>query len=387
MIVRLVRRFVFGVVCCAALVAPLFLSPVAAQAQPVRIIFMHHSTGAGLIAQGGVREGFTALGYEFWDHGYNDDGLVDAEGNWLGVNWDMPGDNTDPDGWRDIFAQPVTSPPTNTFSHMLDFDVIVFKSCFPTSNIADEAMLRDYEGYYLSIRDAVDQHPDRLFIAFTPPPLVPNETTLDNAARARRWAAYLTSDEFLAGHSNLVVFDFYSLLADADGTLRAEYRSDEWDSHPNERANAAIGPVFVEFVDQAVRAFEPGSAPAPQIEVQDEESGPSVSAWNDVLADFEFDALPDTWWTYANEPVTQFDCALASPGADSAGALALSFTIPTGGNAGCGFDLETTDWWEGTTGLSFSWRADAPGLALRVALFYNCLKGILRCQRLFQPVS
>ena len=51
-----------------------------ALAQGERIIFLHHSCGANLIAQGGVREGFTARGYEFYDHGYNEEGLVLADG-------------------------------------------------------------------------------------------------------------------------------------------------------------------------------------------------------------------------------------------------------------------------------------------------------------------
>ena len=367
MLRRHIRSILFGFVCCCVVIGPLPRARVEAQTQPSRIIFMHHSVGAGLVAQGGVRESLTALGYDFWDHGYNDDGLVDGQGNWLGINWDVPGDNTDPDGWHAIFAQPVTSPPANTFSHMLAYDVIIFKSCFPNSNIADEAMLRDYQSYFLTIRAVIDQHPDKLFIAFTTPPLVPNETTLENAARARRWAAYLTSDDYLAGRPNLAVFDFFSALADEDGYLRAEYRADEWDSHPNERANAAVGPVFVDFVDRAVRVFSPGSTPIV------ESVTPTIAAGEegntgDRLADFEFGALPDNWWTYTNEPVTRFDCALDSPGDSSAQALRLSFEIPTGGNAGCGFDLDSGTTWDGTTGLAFSWHADAPGLALRVAL-------------------
>ncbi|MCZ7544107.1 MAG: hypothetical protein M5R40_11520 [Anaerolineae bacterium] len=150
---------------------------IAQEDEPVSIIFMHHSTGENLIVQGEVRAAFTDLGYAFWDHGYNGDGLVDPAGDWLGVNWDVPGDNTDPDGWYDIFNQPVTDPPENTLSHMLQHDVIAFKSCFPASDIQSEAQFRDYQRYYLSIRDAIDQYPDKLFIPFTTPPLVPNATT------------------------------------------------------------------------------------------------------------------------------------------------------------------------------------------------------------------
>ncbi|MBN1284662.1 MAG: hypothetical protein JXB47_04620, partial [Anaerolineae bacterium] len=237
--------------------------PVSAQddAGPTSIFFLHHSTGENLIWQGGVREGFTALGYEFWDHGYNEQGLVDPQGNWTGTNWDIPGDDTDVYNWPNLFNQPVTDPPTNAFSQMLQHDVIIFKSCFPNAHIYTDEQLDEYKQVFLEIRDVMDQHPDKLFIALTLPPLVPNETEPHAATRARLWAEYLTSDEYLAGHPNIVVFDFFNLLADEEGFLRAEYRGDEWDSHPNQPANQTIGPIFVEFVDEAIRSFTPGEAP------------------------------------------------------------------------------------------------------------------------------
>lgn len=240
------RRLAFG------LLVALAAACVTGSAAPIRILFMHHSTGANLIREGGVREGLSALGYEFSDHGYNEEGLFDPRGDPTGENFAVPDDNTDPDGWATVFAQPVVAPPANTLSWMLGYDVILFKSCFPTSNITDEEMLSDYKSYYLSIRTVVDRTPDRLFVALTPPPLVPNDTDPANASRAREWATYLTSSEFLGSRKNLAVFDFFSLLADADGTLRQEYRSDEWDSHPNQLANETIGPQLVDFVRRAI---------------------------------------------------------------------------------------------------------------------------------------
>jgi hypothetical protein len=234
-------------------------APTATPAKPIRIIFMHHSTGLGLIEQGGVREAFKELGYQFWDHGYNEEGLTDPNGEQLGVNWAVPDDNTDPDGWQVIFAQRVTKPPTNTLSHMLEYDVIIFKSCFPNADIQDDDQLENYRTYFLSIRDVIDKYPDKLFIPFTIPPLVPDSTSPEAAARARRWAEYLTSPEFLDGHPNIFVFDFFSQLADKNGYLQAKYRGeDPGDSHPNELANQTVGPVFVKFVDQAVKDFKAG---------------------------------------------------------------------------------------------------------------------------------
>jgi hypothetical protein len=345
--------------------------PAVAQDDPVRIVFMHHSTGAGLIAQGDVRAAFTELGYEFWDHGYNGDGLVDAEGNILGTNWDMPGDNTDPDGWNEIFAQEVTDPPSNTFSHMLEYDVIIFKSCFPASDIQSEEHFQTYQSYFLAIRDVIDQHPDKLFIAFTTPPLVPGATTAENAARARGWSEYLTSAEFLDGHPNLVVFNFFDLLAGDDNYLRADYRIDESDSHPNELANQTIGPIFVEFVDQAIRDFIPGEAPVIEeatAEVEDstpEEVPVTVSSDGNMIADFELADTADRLWVYHNDDQSVLNCALVDGGYESDSALQLDFDIVAGSSAGCGFDLEPDPAWADAAGFSFMWRSDKSDLFIR----------------------
>lgn len=223
-----------------------------------RILFMHHSTGANLVRGGAVREGLTAMGYEFWDHGYNDEGLFDARGRATRLSFDVPDDNTNPDGWAAVFAQEPTSPSENAFSHMLEYDVILFKSCFPASNITDDEMLANYTLWYAGIRSAIDLHPETLFILFTPPPLVPNDTEPANAARAIQWAAYLSSDAYTGGRANLAVFDFFTLLADERGFLRQEYRVDAWDSHPNERANQTIGPYLVQFVDESIGRWHAG---------------------------------------------------------------------------------------------------------------------------------
>lgn len=222
------------------------------------IIFLHHSSGANLIEQGGVRQRFSQLGYEFFDHGYNGDGLVLADGTWTGENWDVPDDNTDPSGLATIFGQPLHSPPDNTFSHLMGFDVIIFKSCFPNSNIGSDEQLEEMKGYYLSMRTRMDQFPEKLFVVVTQPPQVPMNTDAAEARRARALASWLASDEFLGGHNNVVTFDFFGLLADpATNMLRAAYTSDPTDAHPNELANETIGPQFVDFVVNSIEAFLP----------------------------------------------------------------------------------------------------------------------------------
>jgi hypothetical protein len=376
------------IVLTLTLAGPTAPTPTRAQDDaPTRIIFMHHSTGDNLLLQGEVREGLSELGYKLWDHGYNEHGLRDPAGDFTGTDWNVPDDNTDPDGWYAIFQQEVTDPPQNTFSHMLEYDVIIFKSCFPSSHIADEAMFEQYQEYYLAIRDVIDQHPDKLFIPWTTPPLVPNETDPEAAARARRWAEYLTSDEYLAGHPNIAVFDVFSLWSDEDGFLREDYRQDEWDSHPNELANQTVGPIFVEFIDQTVQDFEPGAAPPPMMDDEgdemddmgDEDEMDDGGAADEVIDAMEYSTEPLTFtfedgpfemywsaWSDTGEGVT---CVPAPPGYESETALQIDFALATDVYGGCGMWSELLQDWSGAEGLAFEVRHEGELAIMAVIVF------------------
>lgn len=359
---------------------------------PVQIIFMHHSTGAGVMNDGDVRPALTNLGYEFWDHDYNEWGLSGPSGDSVGVNWDVPGDNTDPDGWYDIFSQPITDPPINTLSQMLEFDIIIFKSCFPASAIYDEDMFQAYQHYYLGIRDVIDYYPDKLFIPWTTPPLVPNETNADQAARARRWAEYLTSDEYLGGRHNIAVFDFFTLMADEEGFLRADYRTDEWDSHPNWTGNQVAGPALTEFVHQAILDFEPGhpierpdiiivdmdddSYEAPENDIDCEDDGdegtvPERVMTGDVIEDFEGGQahLDHYWWTYSDGAGAEPELSVAEPGYTGDYALEFTFEVPIDHYQGLGTDFPELQDWSNADGIQFVWRSQQEGTRVAFLLF------------------
>jgi len=224
------------------------------------VIFLHHSTGRNLIEQGGVREQLTEAGLDFWDHDYNPRGLTRPDGTRAGYSYSIPGDNTDPDGLAQIFSQPLYPWPLNAFSGLMQHEVIIFKSCFPVSHIVDDAQLEQYKSYYLQMREVMDQYPDHIFIVVTPPPLNPASTDAEAAARARAFAVWLASDEFLDGHPNVFTFDFFDLLAEGDpaapdfNMLREEHREGT-DSHPNEHANRAIGPLFADFIVEVVGTY------------------------------------------------------------------------------------------------------------------------------------
>jgi len=224
------------------------------------VIFLHHSTGWNLIEQGGVRERFTEAGYDFWDHDYTWPGLRRPDGSYADYSYNIPDDNTDPDGLAKIFAQRAYDLSLNALSGLLQHEVIVFKSCFPVSHITNDEQLGAYKSYYLDIRDVMDQHLDKVFVVVTLPPLNPVATDAEAAARARAFADWLKSDEYLDGHLNVFTFDFFDYLAEDDPTspdynmLRQAYREGS-DSHPNRTANQTIGPPFVDSILDAVQRY------------------------------------------------------------------------------------------------------------------------------------
>lgn len=217
------------------------------------IIFVHHSVGRNLITVGNLRELLANEDLKLSDQDYNYNGLTDPDGKKKGYSILVPNDNTDPDGLAHIFSQTTLPLPINTISALQQYEVIIIKSCFPASAIRSAQQVQTYKTNYLKIRNTADQHRGQLIILLTSPPLQPSETSPEEAARARQIAEWLSAPEFIQGHPNLVVFDFYNLLAGNDpasadfNMLKQEYQNGI-DSHPNEKANKDVGPVLADFI-------------------------------------------------------------------------------------------------------------------------------------------
>ena len=246
----------------------------------VKVIFIHHSTGANLIKHGDVRTLVHSSDptVEFWDHGYDLDkikgyhriisrfqshtyGLRNSAGQLLKTSFQIPDHNTDPDGLARLFSQPVEDPPTNAHSHIQRFDVISFKSCFPVTAIKDDQQLDTYKHYYLSIRTTIEAYPRKLFIPMTPPPLRAALTNTGQASRARRFARWIMSEEYHENRVNLVPYDFFDDLATPErhpnpNVLRPEFCRPIWlDSHPNRHANRVVARKWVAFIVDAIQKF------------------------------------------------------------------------------------------------------------------------------------
>ncbi len=238
-----------------------------APADLTNLFFLHHSTGNGFIEAGDMRGWLSTYNaangksYALWDHGYNYEGLRNAVGTWTGTGYNIPDDNTDPDGLHNLWT-------TNNGARatiMTNHQVIAFKSCFPASAIGNAAELEQYKQYYRAMRTYFDAHPERLFVVMSTPPLHRLSTNVTEADNARAFANWLKSAAYLSGHANIVCFDLFDMLArsdDASATrnmLRYDYEQSHGsgDSHPNALANQTVGPAFAQFLVTSAAAYHP----------------------------------------------------------------------------------------------------------------------------------
>lgn len=279
--------------------------------KPVKLIFIHHSTGGNWLADVGEHDLAGGLGQELMDNNY----FVSAVNYGWAVNGDDIGNRTDVGHWWEWFSGPkrdeYMAAVYNEFdqnlqgnedwmffggySHMADpnpadeNEIILFKACYPNSHLAglsndpatvginplqgldawsgDEFMtVSNVKGIYNESLDYFATQPDKLFVVITAPPLVKKEswqnTDKQHAANARAFNNWLMT-EWLAEypHNNVVVFDFYNVLTSGDGRRT---RSDVWMETGNHHRwwNGAVQHVQTEDNNLSVYGTRKDSHPS-----------------------------------------------------------------------------------------------------------------------------
>ena len=264
---------------------------------PVKLIFIHHSTGGHWLADENSDQPYGGLGMALMNNNY----FVSATN--YGWGPDSVGDRTDIPNWPEWFTGPNSSVALNAlysaagqnfegfgnWSRMPadpggENEVIIFKSCFPNSDLFghpddppsaspnDEYTVSNAKAVYNDILAYFQTRPDKLFIVITAPPQNENEyrediqTSAQRAANARAFCNWLVND-WLAGypHDNVDVFDYYNVLTGADNHHRwqngsiqhlrnvnsnfSAYPVDAYNSHPNTAGQQKATSEFVPLLN------------------------------------------------------------------------------------------------------------------------------------------
>ncbi len=386
----------------------LILAVVPAQAQtddaspptePVKLIFIHHSCGENLLSDdnGGLGLALAENDYFVSDTNY-------------GWGPDSIGDRTDITDWPEWFTGPDSdryldalynesgqnSWYTRTFADPGgENEIVMFKSCFPNSNLDGSPDDPPRRGVGLTVGNAkaiynellayFATRPDKLFIAVTAPP-VQDYTYAHNARAFNTW---LTT-EWLQGYdgSNVAVFDFYNVLTGegnhhrfVDG--RIEYITDQGDNvhaypsdddHPSAVGNRKAAAEFVPLLNVYYHRWQenaPTAVPEPvetEIEI---ETDAEVEAETEPQPEIETDAVAPTaggmiddfengggnWEAYGDED-TGISCWANDADAYSGSAgLNIEYDVSPDGWASCNRVYASPQDWSGEQGVTVYVRA------------------------------
>ncbi len=317
---------------------------------PVKLIFIHHSTGENWLADdnGGLGAALMRNNYFVSDTNY-------------GWGPDSIGDRTDIGNWYEWFRSGAS--PTylaalynengqNADYSRLEADpggentIIMFKSCFPNSNLggspddqpasgenplrgedawSDHMTVGNARGIYMDLLNYFATRRDKLFVAITAPPLSPSETSSTRAANARAFNNWL-ANEWLKDYpyKNVALFDFYNVLTSNGGnsgvndagsptgnhhrwrngapehtqTVSSDtsaYPSSSDDSHPTQAGNLKATEEFLPMLNwfysqwkDSVSGSCPTNAPETEITANGKDSALSVHTNENVSISVSF---------------------------------------------------------------------------------------------------
>ncbi|MBE3031994.1 MAG: hypothetical protein IMZ74_02175 [Actinobacteria bacterium] len=209
-------------------------------AAPVKLVFVHHSTGEAWLA-----DGHGGLGVALRDNNYF---VSDTNYGW---GPDAIGDTTDLGHWWTWFRSPDAPTYMNalyaesgqncSYSRLAidpsgENEIVMFKSCFPNSQlsgpdspapaIADNPMkgqssgggdftVANAKGIYLDLLGYFGAHPEKLFVAVVAPPVTTPDTPGGRALANWLVDHWLQDSGYTAG--NVFVFDYYDVLSSSAG--------------------------------------------------------------------------------------------------------------------------------------------------------------------------
>lgn len=215
----------------------------------VNAIFLHHSTG-GCIWDGGVSEYFD----DYNNQNNTDYQIAEMEYPAGDYGWE----NNPYDYWNiwvNNSEQPEYLGQQTLDTLTADYDVIIWKHCFPVGYIEEDSGSGDvtstdktvinYQLQYNALKQKMYEYPDTRFIVWTAAAMIQAETNNTYAERTTEFVNWVKNTWDEPG-DNVYVFDFYGLETEGELYMKDEYA--DGDSHPNDTFSATVAPEFAQKV-------------------------------------------------------------------------------------------------------------------------------------------
>ena len=248
----------------------LFNSCEHSQKEMIKIVFLHHSTGQRiwigntnryiykLTKKGEVQSLFKKYNRKNKTNYAISDRIFPAASPYGWRNYPYDYYNI----WvKNAGDQPFQNEPTLEIL-IKKYDIIVFKHCFPVSNIgedsgipdinSDERTIENYKMQYEALKKKLHDFPNNKFIVWTPAVQVKDHLTEAEAQRTYTFYKWMR-DEWDEKGDNIYVWDFYKYETEGELYLKAENAAGVSDSHPGKAFASRMAHVFVDFVIQVAK--------------------------------------------------------------------------------------------------------------------------------------
>jgi hypothetical protein len=138
-----------------------------------------------------------------------------------------------------------------------DYDVIIFKHCFPVSNIKEDTgspdinspvkSIENFRLQYDALKNKMHRFPENKFIVWTPAVNTQKRMSENEAIRTRQFRDWVVNEWDEKG-DNIFVWDFYELETEGGLFLAEKNAFSPDNSHPGREFSARIAPLFGQFV-------------------------------------------------------------------------------------------------------------------------------------------
>jgi len=138
-----------------------------------------------------------------------------------------------------------------------DYQVIIFKHCFPVSNIkADQGLpdinsniktLSNYKLQYEALRDKLHEFPDTKFILWTGAAQIRSQISEDEALRAKEFFRWVIDEWDLPG-DNIFIWDLYSLQTEGGIYFFDDYANSSSDPHPSKEFSSRVSVLLFQRI-------------------------------------------------------------------------------------------------------------------------------------------
>jgi hypothetical protein len=143
------------------------------------------------------------------------------------------------------------------------YDVIIFKHCFPVSRIkddtgsqdinSDEKRVENYKLQYEALKRKMHEFPDNKFIVWTPSVCTKSKMTENEAKRTNQFYKWII-DEWDEKGDNIFVWDFYRYETEGGIFMLDKYAYDPGNPHPSIEFSARIAPLFCKFIIDVIES-------------------------------------------------------------------------------------------------------------------------------------